>query len=78
MCLTPRSTGSFRQLSPSPSSLACSAHQLGYDGVVCSDDLEMKAISASYSVEEATLRALQAGVDILLYCHEVDTAAASV
>jgi beta-N-acetylhexosaminidase len=49
-------------------------HQLGYDGVVFSDDLEMKAISANYSVEEATLRAVQAGVDILLYCHEVEKA----
>jgi len=46
-------------------------HQLGYDGVVFSDDLEMKAISANYSVEEATLRAVQAGIDVLLYCHEV-------
>ena len=29
-------------------------HQLGYDGVVFSDDMEMKAVSDRYSVEEAT------------------------
>jgi beta-N-acetylhexosaminidase len=46
-------------------------HQLGYDGVVFSDDMEMKAISANYRVEEATVHAVHAGVDMLLYCHEV-------
>ena len=49
-------------------------HQLGYDGVVFSDDMEMKAISAHFSVEDATMRALQAGIDILLYCHDIENA----
>jgi beta-N-acetylhexosaminidase len=49
-------------------------HQLGYDGVVFSDDMEMKAISANYSVEEATVRAVQAGVDVLLLCHDIEKA----
>ena len=46
-------------------------HQLGYDGVVFSDDLEMKAISDRYGVEEAAALAIRAGVDVLLFCHEV-------
>lgn len=49
-------------------------HQLGYDGVVFSDDLEMKAIADNYGVEEATAGAVRAGVDVLLFCHQVDKA----
>jgi beta-N-acetylhexosaminidase len=49
-------------------------HQLGFDGVVFSDDMEMQAISGRYGIEETTLRAVQAGVDILLYCHAIDKA----
>jgi beta-N-acetylhexosaminidase len=47
---------------------------LGYDGVVFSDDMEMKAIGASYRDEEASERAVRAGVDVLLYCHELPRA----
>jgi len=46
-------------------------HELGYDGVVFSDDLEMKAISANYGAEQAATLALRAGVDALLFCHEL-------
>jgi len=46
-------------------------HQLGYDGVVFSDDMEMKAIGDNYGVEEAAALALRAGVDVLLFCHQV-------
>ncbi|HWH80177.1 MAG TPA: beta-N-acetylhexosaminidase [Candidatus Binatus sp.] len=49
-------------------------HQLGYDGVVFSDDMEMKAISENYGVEEAAALALRAGVDVLLFCHESERA----
>lgn len=48
--------------------------QFGYDGVVFSDDMAMKAISTHYSIEEVTLRAVQAGVDSLLFCHDIDDA----
>jgi len=44
--------------------------ELGYDGVVFSDDMEMKAISGNYGAEEAAALALRAGVDVLLFCHE--------
>jgi len=40
--------------------------QLGFKGVVVSDDLLMGAITQNYGVEDAALLALGAGVDILL------------
>lgn len=40
--------------------------ELGFDGVVVSDDLYMGAIVQHYGIEEAALLALQAGVDLLL------------
>jgi beta-N-acetylhexosaminidase len=49
-------------------------HQLGYDGVIFSDDMEMKAIVDNYGVEHATALAVRAGVDVLLFCHEVEKA----
>ena len=48
--------------------------QLGYDGVVFSDDMEMKAISDNYNVEEAVALSVHADVDVLLYCHEMPRA----
>lgn len=49
-------------------------HQLGFDGVVFSDDMEMKAIGGRFVIEETTMRAVQAGVDIMLYCHDIEKA----
>lgn len=51
---------------------------LGYDGVVISDDLEMKAIASHFPVEEAAVRAIEAGVDLLLCCHTNELAHASI
>ena len=45
--------------------------QLGYDGVVFSDDMEMHAISQRYSVAESALRGILAGLDVLLFCHDL-------
>jgi beta-N-acetylhexosaminidase len=42
--------------------------KLGYRGLVLSDDLEMKAITARYSHSEATIRAIAAGCDAVLMC----------
>lgn len=42
--------------------------QLGYDGLVLSDDLEMKAISGRYGMSEATVMAIAAGCDAVLMC----------
>src|SRR4051795_13406443 len=42
--------------------------QLGYKGLVLSDDLEMKAISGHYDHSEATVQAIAAGCDAVLMC----------
>ena len=39
--------------------------ELGYDGVVISDDMQMGAIRKHYGFEEAVLKAIEAGVDIV-------------
>src|SRR6187455_1156100 len=42
--------------------------ELGYQGVILSDDLEMKAIAKTYAVPEAAVQAIAAGCDGLLVC----------
>ncbi|MBA2304964.1 MAG: beta-N-acetylhexosaminidase, partial [Acidobacteria bacterium] len=44
--------------------------RLGYDGLVLSDDLDMKAISSRYGMAEATVLAIGAGCDAVLMCGE--------
>jgi len=46
--------------------------ELGFSGISLSDDLEMHAIVDHLSVGDAAVRALQAGVDLLLICHRLD------
>jgi beta-N-acetylhexosaminidase len=48
--------------------------KLGYDGLVVTDDVEMKAIADNYGVEEAVLLGLSAGVDHFLCCHTAELA----
>ncbi len=48
--------------------------EIGYGGVVFGDDMEMKAISREFPFEEAVTLSIQAGVDVLLYCHEIEKA----
>ena len=50
----------------------------GYDGVVVTDDLQMQAIAARYSLEEVVLRAIDAGVDILLIGNNLEYDPAAV
>ena len=42
-------------------------NKLGWQGVVISDDMQMKAITTHYGMEQAMLLAVNAGVDILLF-----------
>jgi beta-N-acetylhexosaminidase len=46
--------------------------ELGFEGLVVSDALEMRAISGTVGVEEGAVRALAAGVDALCLGHDVD------
>jgi len=48
--------------------------KLHYDGLIVSDDLEMRAIADHYSVEETVVRGLDAGVDQFLCCHTAELA----
>ena len=46
--------------------------QVGFPGVIVSDDLEMGAIAESCPIGEAAVRAAAAGHDLLLVCHTED------
>jgi beta-N-acetylhexosaminidase len=46
--------------------------ELGYDGVIVSDDLEMAAIASRVDVGEAAVQFLEAGGDLILICREAD------
>ena len=47
--------------------------KMGYDGVVISDDLQMKAISKHFSLKETVTLAINSGVDMLLFGNQLAT-----
>ena len=47
--------------------------QLGYDGVVVSDDLYMEAIINKYDIENALVLAINAGCDLLCVGNNINT-----
>jgi beta-N-acetylhexosaminidase len=51
--------------------------ELGYDGLVIADALEMKAVSATVGVEKGAVLAIAAGVDALLIGHDLGAEAVS-
>ncbi|WP_216086229.1 beta-N-acetylhexosaminidase [Mahella australiensis] len=42
---------------------------MGFDGVVITDDMEMGAIVKHYNIGDAAVKAIEAGADIILVCH---------
>ncbi len=46
--------------------------ELGYEGVIVSDDLEMGAIEKHYDVESFVTLGVDAGLDIFLICHSAE------
>jgi beta-N-acetylhexosaminidase len=51
--------------------------ELGFGGVIVSDDLEMRAVRDHWGVADAAVRAIEAGCDLLLVCeHEQNVVAA--
>lgn len=46
--------------------------RLGFDGVIVSDDMQMRAITSHYGLEEAVVLAVEAGVDILVFGNNLD------
>ena len=52
--------------------------QLHFKGLALTDDLEMHAVVDHYSIEEAAIRSLQAGADILLICKDQEQQVAAM
>ncbi|MCP9438778.1 MAG: beta-N-acetylhexosaminidase [Nitrospira sp.] len=52
--------------------------ELRYDGVVLTDDLEMRAIIDHYGIEEATVRSVEAGCDLVLICKDRNRQVAAI
>jgi beta-N-acetylhexosaminidase len=48
--------------------------KLNYNGVVFSDDMEMGAISDNYRQQEAVASCARAGIDVMLFCHDLSRA----
>ncbi len=46
--------------------------EIGFEGLILSDDMEMKAISRKYSVPEASLISVSNGSDAVLICHTME------
>lgn len=51
---------------------------LGYTGLVITDAMDMKAITDSYEPDEAAVKAVQAGVDIILMPEDLDKAVTGI
>ncbi len=56
----------------SAAALAPLRRELGFAGVIVSDDLEMKAVADHYRVDAMAALGLNAGVDVFLVCHAPD------
>ncbi|HLN63145.1 MAG TPA: beta-N-acetylhexosaminidase [Symbiobacteriaceae bacterium] len=72
----------FPELEPTPGMPATLSHnvingllrkELGFDGVICTDCLEMKAIADNFTPAEVVELAVEAGVDALLISHTWET-----
>jgi len=56
----------------SPAAIGMLRGEVGFDGLVFGDDLEMKAVADHFVPDEMVRRALDAGVDALLVCRRAD------
>ncbi len=48
-------------------------HELGFRGLIVTDDLDMNGVAAKWGAPEAAVLAAIAGADILMCCHELST-----
>ncbi len=53
----------------SPAAYDAIRGEIGFDGVVVTDDMEMGAIIKNYGLSEAVVMALESGADLVLVCH---------
>ena len=56
----------------SPAVMGLLRDELGYGGLVFTDDLEMGAVAKHWTPKDRALLPLEAGVDALLVCHSAD------
>ncbi len=47
--------------------------ELGYDGLIVTDDLEMRGVADGWGAPQAAVLAVRAGADVLLCCHTLAT-----
>ena len=47
--------------------------ELGFDGIIMSDEMRMQAIRSNFGIGDAAVKAILAGVDILLYAESTST-----
>lgn len=52
--------------------------ELQFEGVICTDCMEMEAIAARFTPEQAALGAISAGADLVLFSHSAHKARAAV
>jgi beta-N-acetylhexosaminidase len=46
--------------------------QIGFQGVIFTDDMEMKSIANFYDFDESVVRTIEAGADVVTICHSLD------
>ncbi|OVE75345.1 beta-N-acetylhexosaminidase [bacterium F11] len=72
----------YPRLDPNPSNIAtfsrriitdCLRDELGFKGVISSDDLEMGAVTETTTIDIAAVKAVAAGHDLILSCHDFDS-----
>lgn len=56
----------------SPAAMNLLRAEMGYDGLVVTDCLEMDGVRATYGTEKSAVMALQAGNDCVMICHTYD------
>ena len=52
--------------------------EMGFQGLIVSDGIEMQAVMDLFTMEDAVSRALDAGVDVVLVCHSAADAASAL
>lgn len=75
---TPNAAGDGVPASLSPKMLGVLREELGFDGVIVTDAMNMGAITEAYGVGESAVLAVQAGADLVLMPADLQEAAAAL
>ncbi len=74
----PAVTGNDLPATLSPSVISILRRELGFEGIIITDSMQMKAITSRYSSGEAAVMALEAGVDMILMPQSLEAAHSAV